>query len=118
MTIAPGSEAWAELAAELGRVDDDVTYYTITLTASTDGQIQWNTQTCFVGIGSKTPWEMRAASPVSAERMRNLWSSIGQRSIVANEATEHLGGNHVVDTDRQNWPPAATCRPVRAELQA
>lgn len=101
MTISPGSEAWAAFAAELGRIDDDVTYYTMTLTASPDGQMQWSTQTHFVGNGSKPLWEMRAASPVLADRMRKLWSSIGQRSIVVNSERSlvlfmRAGGNAVV----------------------
>lgn len=101
MTISPGSEAWIQFAAELDRINAEVTYYAMTLTASTDGQMQLSTQTHFVGNGSKPLWEMRAASPVHAENMRELWRSIGQPSIVVNTERSLLffmraGGNAVV----------------------
>ena len=63
--------------------------------------MQWNTQTQFVGDGSKPMWERRAASPVNAENMRHLWNDIGQRSIVVNSERAFIffmraGGNAVV----------------------
>ena len=95
------SEALAELVAELGRIDDDSVYYALTLTASPEGVVQWNTQTQFVGSGSRPMWEMRAASPVIPENMRYLWSGVGERSIVVNSERALMffmrsGGNAVI----------------------
>lgn len=95
------SDAFDELAAELGRIDEGSTYYALTLTASHDGAVQWNTQTQFVGSGSKPMWEMRAASPVIPQNMRDLWGSIGQSSIVVNSERAlvlfmRAGGNAVI----------------------
>lgn len=101
MTIAPDSDAWHELVAELSRIDNDVTYYALSLTASPDGQVQRTTQTQFVGFGSKPMWEMRTASPVHAKNMRYLWTSTGQHSMVVNSERALMvfmraGGNAVI----------------------
>lgn len=91
----------SDLAAELSNVDNGVTYYALTLTADEAGQAHTQTQTQYVGPGSKPLLEMRAASPVDPQVMRDAWRLIGQRSIVVNtdRALAFLlraGGNAVV----------------------
>jgi hypothetical protein len=101
VTTSTNSDSLAELVAELGRIELDTTYYALTLTASSEGEVQWGTQTQFVGSGSKPMWEMRAASPVIPDHMRDLWNGIGQKSIVVNSKRALMllmraGGNGVV----------------------
>ena len=101
MSLSIDSNRWAELVADLGRVDANVTYYALSLTASPDGQIQRSTQTEYVGGGSKRMWEMRQASPVCPDKMRAAWKALGQSSVVVNAPPGlsfflRVGGNAVV----------------------
>lgn len=101
MTKSLDSQARDDLAAELQRIDEDVTYYALTLTASPDGQLQRTTQTQLVQGGSKPMWEMRTASRVRPEKMRYLWKAIGQPSVVVNSERTLMffmraGGNAVI----------------------
>lgn len=90
-----------EFADELDTIVDDALYYAFTLVASDDGVVQWQTQTNWVGPGSKPMWEFRAASLVKPATMRSLWKAIGQPSIVVNTERALLffmraGGNAVI----------------------
>lgn len=91
----------SDLTRQLSHIDEDVTYYALTLTADETGRAQTQTQTQYVGPGSKPLLEMRAASPVDPQAMRDAWRLIGQRSVVVNtdRALAFLlraGGNAVV----------------------
>lgn len=91
-----------EFAANLSTVDENATYYSLTLTADEAGHPQINTQTQFVGFGSKPLWELRVASPVDAHKMRAAWALVKQASIVVNNEAalayfRSRGGNAVIE---------------------
>lgn len=101
VSISMDSDARAEFVAELNRIDEDVIYYALTMTAGPDGQMQWSTQTQYTGVGSKPMWEMRAASSVYPDKMRAAWKALGQGSIVVSTQRALLffmrsGGNAVI----------------------
>lgn len=80
-------------------------YYAITLTASRQGNIQWQTQTCFAGFTDTAPRrEVRVPCEVIPDRMIAIWKDLAQEFIVV---TDHddlgvflvAGGNALVDID-------------------
>ena len=92
------------LADELKRIEDTETYYAATL-LGVDGGRELSFQSHFAGFpegyGPEDGVELRAASPVKAHVMANLWDDLGQ-GWIAVTARHHLaiflrfGGNALV----------------------
>lgn len=104
-------DARRQFVRRLTTIDSGGEYYAHTLTATPDGRVQWQTQSAWVGQGSKAMWELRAASLVHPVRMRSAWSTLGQPSVVVNDTFAllihyRLGGNAVIRSDIvESWLP-------------
>jgi HNH endonuclease len=102
-----------DIAAEMGRIIPDTSYYAITLTADESGQIQWSVQSYWVGYADDDfHTVIRAGDLVIPDRIVGLWTDLGQPYVVVNEMAHlylflmMLGGNALVEQQlAQEWLP-------------
>jgi hypothetical protein len=94
-----------ERVAEMQSPLPGAKYYAITLTATVDGRLYWESQSGFAGMSETTPQrELRAPCVVIPDRMQTVWRQLGQPSVVVNDDRDFtvfmlIGGNAVVRAD-------------------
>jgi len=80
-------------------------YYAITLTATEQGRVQWETQTCWGGYTDTTPRrDIRVPCEVIPDKMIAIWKEWGQPYVVVTTRRDLsvfmlFGGNALVDTE-------------------
>jgi hypothetical protein len=87
------------------RVQAGAEYFALELDVNEKGNVVWGTQTKWTGVASGTPrYELREATVVYPDRMRDLWREMGERCMTVNDIHEFVwflswGGNALIRRD-------------------
>jgi hypothetical protein len=103
-----------ELFQGMKQAQPDNEYYSITLTASENDKLVWQSQSEFYGYteeAKQPPREIRRACLVDGQKILDIWKEMDRPGLVVNNTTElalyfQLGGNAIIESaiSKQYFP--------------
>jgi hypothetical protein len=99
----PFQDRWRRMQSAQGEHE----YYALTLTADTDGKINWSSQTVFLGWEDrKRRWELRGPRTLTAA-FADHWKAIKQPYVFVHSAEDYFvflicGGNALIEKEIAN----------------